>query len=114
MTALYALRFFLDAGAGVCLWSQNDAARDRFSYAIDNADLNLPLALMTDLERLVSDYDATIDWNNPGRAGLAARSGYEPDDSFGPRIVSLAARLSEALGGDFAIRTDYDIDPRQP
>lgn len=61
----YAIRFFFDAGSGVCLWAGNDAARDRWDYAIEAASLSLPPELRTEAERLVQWYDSSVDWIDP-------------------------------------------------
>lgn len=105
------LRFFLDAGAGVCLWAQDDAAKARFGYAVDLGDLPLPQDLRADLIQLMADYDATIDWNDPGNAALDAGPtvfGYEADAPFRDRIAALLPRLRAALGPDFAIESDFE------
>jgi hypothetical protein len=40
--ATYHLRYFFDPGAGICLWSSNDAARQKFDYPVDARDLPVP------------------------------------------------------------------------
>lgn len=32
----FALRCFFDPGSGICLWANNDEARERFGYPIDH------------------------------------------------------------------------------
>lgn len=105
------LRFFLDAGAGVCLWAQDDAARKRFGYAVELDELPLPRDLVADLMHLMADYDATIDWDNPANAGLDGSPtafGYEADAPFRERIVALLPRLRAALGNTFEIESDFE------
>lgn len=62
---MYKARFFFDAGAGTALWSDNDATRDRFDYPIMLPDLPISAALRAELERLVEQYDTSIDWDYP-------------------------------------------------
>jgi hypothetical protein len=106
------LRFFFDAGSGVCLWAQDDAAKQRFGYAVELDDLDLPHDLRADLVQLIADYDATIDWNNPGAAPDIDTGpisfGYEPDAPFRGRVEPLLPRLRAALGPEFAVESDYE------
>jgi len=111
MAARYHLRFFLEAGAGVCLWSQNDAAKNKFGYAVEIDEIGLPKALVVDLMKLMADYDATIDWDNPGQSPDLDIGptvfGFEKDAPFREQIQPLVARLREALGSDFEIESDF-------
>lgn len=104
------LRFFLDAGAGVCLWAQNDAMKARFGYPVELDDLPLPRDLVADLMHLMADYDASIDWDDPGQAERDAGPttfGHEPDAPFRERILALLPRLRAALPG-FIIESDFE------
>jgi len=106
------LRFFFDAGSGVCLWAQDEEAKRRFGYPVDLDALDLPRDLYADLARLIADYDATIDWNNPGAtpdidAGPTS-FGYEPDAPFQDRVRRLLPRLRIALGPRFTVESDYE------
>jgi hypothetical protein len=105
------LRFFLDAGSGVCLWAHDDAAKKRFGYAVELDDVPLPRELVADLMHLMADYDATIDWDNPANAGLETGPtafGHEADAPFRERILGLLPRIREALGSGFEIESDYE------
>jgi hypothetical protein len=59
---VYRLRFFFDTGAGVCLWSANDAARERFHYPVPIEALALPETLRRRGEFLIAWYDTFMDW----------------------------------------------------
>lgn len=61
----YEIRYCFDAGSGICLWAANDAARDRWGYAIAADALSLPPDLGHAVERLVAWYDQSIDWSYP-------------------------------------------------
>ncbi len=64
------LRFFFEAGSGICLWAGNDVARDRYGYAIDHRDLELNSALADRLDRLIALFDTSLDWDDPGRGNI--------------------------------------------
>lgn len=106
------LRFFFDAGSGVCLWAQDEEAKQRFGYAVDLEALDLPRDLHADLTQLIADYDATIDWNNPGATPDIDTGpisfGYEADAPLLDRVQALLPRLRAALGPGFAIESDYE------
>lgn len=91
-TEAWRFRMFLDAGAGVCLWAANDAARSRFGYAVDHRRLGLPHDLCEALDQLMAGHDASIDWDDPGAVA--------PEDtaSANRRLRDLAAMVAAALG----------------
>ena len=106
------LRFFFDAGSGMCLWAQDEATKQRFGYAVQLDDLDLPPDLRADLVQLIVDYDATIDWNNPGGSSDIDTGpislGYETDAPFRDRGQALLHRLRPALGPEFIIECDHE------
>jgi len=98
--AKYHLRYFFDPGASICLWSSNDAARQKFDYAVNASDLPLPENTQRRLVYLAAWYDTSIDWN------------YPPDPSpwdeaerqrFNTEAQKWLATLREELGPDFEI-----------
>lgn len=64
------IRYFFDAGSGVCLWAGNDATQERHGFAIE-AD-SLPLSTNTQrwLQHLIAWYDTSLNWDDPGSATL--------------------------------------------
>lgn len=106
------LRFFFDASAGVCLWAQDDAAKARFGYAVEADDLGLCDDLVAALRQLMADYDATIDWDDPGRTGDLDTGptafGYEADAPLGERVREVLVRLRTALGPAYEIESSYE------
>ena len=61
----YKLRYFFDAGSGICLWSANDSAREKFGYPIDVSQLNLDENTKRKAYYLLAWYDTCINWNSP-------------------------------------------------
>lgn len=106
------LRFFFDAGSGVCLWAHDAETKERFGYAVELDDLNLPPVLRTEIAQLIADYDATIDWDDPGRTAEpdpgAISFGYEAGAPLRDRVIDLLPRLRAALGPAFKIESDYE------
>lgn len=62
---IYELRYFFDAGSGICLWAANDAAREKFGYAVNHEDLSLSDNTRQWLQHLVSWFDTSLNWDNP-------------------------------------------------
>jgi hypothetical protein len=98
--AKYHLRNFFDLGASICLWSSNDAARQKFGYPVDASDSALPENTQRRLVYLAARYDRSLDWN------------YPPDPSpwdeaerqrFNAEAQKWLATLREQLGPDFEI-----------
>ena len=96
----YRLRFFFDPGSAICLWSGNDAARDRFGYPVDARSLSLSENTWRRVAYVCSWYDTSIDWHCP------------PDQSpwneaererFNCEAQQLLALLREQLGPEFEI-----------
>ncbi len=61
-------RLFFDAGSGTLLWA---AAEDQavWNYPVDLARLPVSTALRAELERLVTDYDTSLNWDYPPDPG---------------------------------------------
>ncbi len=61
----YEIRFFFDAGSGICLWSGNEEAIKKYGYPIDHWKLPLSENTKRKLEHLVAWFDTSLDWSNP-------------------------------------------------
>ena len=59
------LRYFFDAGSGICLWSGDEATRRRHGVAVSPDQLPLSEATRREINRLVAWYDTSIDWGDP-------------------------------------------------
>ena len=97
---IYRLRFFFDAGSGVCLWSANPAARVRFGYPVVLGDLPLAERTRETGRRLIERYDTSLDRSYP-----PDRSPWSEAESLG---FDMAARdwltnIKQELGRDFQV-----------
>ena len=109
----YRLRFFFDTGSGVCLWSGNEAARQRYGYPVAPRTLPLPEDTSREMERLITWYDEWMDW----------ASAPQPNPSWDEAAFTAAARqlldkIRRELGPDYEI-VDEEVsskptDPEQP
>lgn len=94
------LRFFFDPGSGVSFWTADADAHARFAdYPVETEKLALPAALTARGEALITRFDTSIDWEDPGgpggwtaaefarfaaeaRAYLAEVAAFHPDIAF--------------------------------
>jgi len=105
------LRFFFDAGSGVCLWAQDADAKARFGYPVEAEALDIPAELRDEIDQLVKDYDDTFPWDDPASGEPAAPDrtmfGYEENPAFAARVRVLLPKLRAALPG-IEIESDYE------
>jgi len=102
MAGVIALRFFFDAGAGVCLWAGNDAARERFGYAVAHGDLPLSVNTKRWLDYLVAWFDTSLDWENAPAQG--AYWTVEEEARFRAAAVAGLEMVRRELGDGFLVR----------
>jgi len=97
----YKLRYFFDPGSGICLWSENDLARERFGYPVDLDSLALTLSMKAQAAELITRFDSSIDWadaSRPSPWSNEKRAQFETDAADFLRV------LRECLGTAFEIR----------
>lgn len=97
---LYRLRYFFSAGSNVCLWAENEAARQKWDYPIDAQRLPLPENTWRFSFHLCAWYDTSIDWSyppNPSPWDVRERT------NFNLAAQRFLANLREQLGADFEI-----------
>jgi hypothetical protein len=106
------LRFFFDAGSGVCLWAYDAEAKARFGYPVEADMLDVSAELRAEIEQLAADYDDTFPWDDPGSGEGVEPSrtmfGYEENPPFVTRVRALLPQLRLALGPEFEIESDYE------
>lgn len=68
----YRLRYFFDAGSGVCLWAGDAATEARYGYAVGLDALPLSDETRAALGRLIAANDRSIDWADPAGADVRA------------------------------------------
>ena len=96
----YRLRYFFDPGSGICLWSDNDMAREKFGYSVELANLPVTSTVKTRAEDLIARFDTSIEWANP--SGPSPWSDMERE-RFQVEAALLLRSLQECLGTQFEI-----------
>jgi hypothetical protein len=97
----YKLRFFFDPGSGICLWSENDLARDRFGYHVALDSLELTASVKRQAEELIERFETSIDWSYPPAPSPWSEVERE---RFQVEAVGLLHSVQECLGDAFEIR----------
>jgi len=100
VTALYRLRYFFDTGSGICLWSANDAARERFDYAVELRDLPLPETIRRRGYFVLAWWDTFMDWE---QAPDPSRWWPHEEAAFNAAAQELLALFRDHLGPDFEL-----------
>ena len=63
---MYKLKFMFDWGSGVCLWSVNRAAEEKFGdYPVSTDILPVSEKLKNQMEYLIEKHDEALNWNDP-------------------------------------------------
>jgi hypothetical protein len=105
MAGPYVLRFFFDAGAGVCFWAGNDAARAEFGYAVDLDSIPLTAETRAAVGVLMDRYDASFNWDDPGGESLWSPTA---ENAFFADARQLVDKVREELGPTFEIRDELE------
>jgi hypothetical protein len=58
---VYKLRYSFDFGSGICLWAENDSAREHFGYPVHSSNLPITSTLMHRVEFVLSWYDTFLE-----------------------------------------------------
>jgi hypothetical protein len=106
--ANYLFRYFFDAGSGVCLWSANDAAREKFGYPVTLESLGLPENLLREALHIVTWYDTSLDWSYPPSPSPWSE---EERARFIEASQRLLSNLRQQLGPTCDIRDESDTMP---
>ncbi len=102
----YIFRYFFDPGSGICLWSDNDAARERFNYPAELSDLVLSENLLRQAIHLIVWYDTSLDWSYPPNPSPWSKS---EGIRFHDASQNLLSMLRQELGPEFEIRDESSI-----
>lgn len=100
MAALYRLRYFFDTGSGICLWSANDAARERFDYPVELGRLPLAETIRRRGSFVLAWYDTFMDWEQPPER---SRWWLREEAAFNAAAQELLTLFREQLGSEFEI-----------
>ncbi len=113
MTAKYKLRFFFDYHCGGCLWSDNDAAYEKFGLGcldsdiydmngiiVEESKIKLPTSIKERVLQLDKLYSESLNWNDPAGQSLWENAQWK---SFYEQTRDLHRQIELNLGTDFEI-----------
>lgn len=106
----YRLQIVLEAASGVCLWSANPPAQDRFGYAVRPEDLGLSPEAAAAIAALIARYDAATDdaqFDPESITGPMLFGGEAAAAPFADEIEALRRRLQAELGPAFLIEHGF-------
>jgi len=108
MPAKYRLRYFFDWGAGVCLWSDNEASRERFDYPVDVEELPLPTTIRRRAFFVIAWHDTFMDWEHAPDSSHWWPKEQEPFNAAAQELLQL---LREHLGPEFDVVDESGTTP---
>ncbi len=98
---VYKLKFMFDWGSGICLWSMNEAAEERFGdYPVSTDVLPVSQNLKDELEHLIRKHDEALNWNNPSGDLLWNKTQIQEFITASKKAYSM---LCDELGDDYEI-----------
>ena len=100
----YILKYWFEYG-GICLWSVNDSAKNKFGYAIDNDKLPVSKSLINELYALEEEYQSSLDWEYPPDPSPWT---LEQKQDFKNRANLTYLKLLSELGSDFEVINEID------
>lgn len=63
--AIYEMKYMYDWASGVCLWSTNDNAREKYGYPVRVDDLPVTDELKAEMKYMAEKYDEALNWEQP-------------------------------------------------
>lgn len=113
MTAKYKLRFLFDYNSGGCLWSDNDAAYEKFGVGcldteiydmdgnvLEEAKIKLPTSIRDRVLELDKLFSESLNWNDPAGQSLWDNAQRK---SFYRQTRELHRQIELTLRNDFEV-----------
>ncbi|MBQ8068739.1 MAG: hypothetical protein IJ201_10425 [Solobacterium sp.] len=98
---MYKLKYMFDWGSGVCLWSMNKAAEEKFGdYPVSTDTLPVSQKLKDELEYLIKKHDEALNWNDPAADLLWDNTQIQAFENAAKRTYKM---LCDELGADYEI-----------
>ncbi|CAA6822022.1 MAG: Unknown protein [uncultured Sulfurovum sp.] len=102
---VFKLRFFFDAGSGICMWSANDNSKEKFGdYPIECNQLPISENLWRKLSYLTAWYDTCIDWSYPPNPTPWSTSECH---RFNKEVLSVLNDVTRELGKEYIIQNEF-------
>ena len=98
----YHLRFFFEP-ASSCVWSANDAAQEKFGYAIEVDSLPISEDLKKILADLTEEYATYLNWDSPADPSLWSE---EKKSRFIGSAHMAYERFAKELGESYEVKNE--------
>lgn len=92
--SIYKLRYFFDYGC-LCLWADNEAARERFDYCVDLTKLLLSEATVAKAYEISEWFSRSLNWKYPPDPGPWRQ---DECDRFNDATADLLDMIRSELG----------------
>jgi hypothetical protein len=104
--ARYVFRFFFDGCAGDCLWSSNDAAREKYGYPASLDDLGLSEETIAKANELMQRA-CLMAQKEPDVYGVSYYFSTEEEAEYLCEVAELLSTIRNELGADFEIVDEF-------
>ena len=99
--ARYEMKFMFDWGCDTCVWSTNDAAREKYhDYPVDLSELPISTELLRFLEELCGEHNKALDWECPSNGLIWSE---EEIELFSQKAKRGYERLCQELGPEYHV-----------
>lgn len=103
--AKYEMKYMFDFVSGVCVWSANVAARERYGYPVKAEALPISNELVHTLRDLIARYDNALNWADPA-IGFLWSDGERK--LWHDEVRAAYKTLCSELGPDYAVSFQVD------
>ncbi len=104
--AIYEMKYMYDWRSGVCVWSTNSAAREKYGYPVASNALPISQALIDTLNDLIARYDTALNWDNPA-SGLVWSA--EEQSIWFHKAKAAYERLCLELGNQYTVTFEAEL-----
>jgi hypothetical protein len=112
MQEKYRLRFFFDAGSGICFWTANKLTEARFkNYPVQAEALPLSPKTIEQINQIATWYDRSLNWDYPPDPSPWRQ---EEWDRFNRAVKDLLDTVRQELGDSFEISNEYTDGNEDP
>lgn len=103
--AIYEMKYMYDWASGVCLWSTNENARNKYGYPVFADDLPVTDELKAEMKYMAEKHDEALNWEQPNDDLLWSD---EQIEDFKQKSRVLYDRICLELGEDYHIEVFGD------
>lgn len=103
--AKYEMKYMFDFASGVCVWSVNATAREKYGYPVKAEALPISNELVHILQDLIARYDNALNWADPASELLWSD---EEKELWYDEVKAAYKTLCSELSPDYSLSFQVD------